>query len=98
MASVSQIATAGVQRRIRWVQIATIERMIVVAAASLFAAQRAQSPALFAFGRDSANELLSAAMVLWGFRAQATQAHTEKRLANSGEHLKISTFPKESKV
>jgi divalent metal cation (Fe/Co/Zn/Cd) transporter len=81
MASVSQIAAAGVQRRIRWVQIATIAWMIVETAASLCAARRAQSPALFAFGGDSAIELLSAAMVLWGLRAQTTHAHTEKNLA-----------------
>jgi divalent metal cation (Fe/Co/Zn/Cd) transporter len=81
MASVSKIAAAGIWHRIRWVQIATIAWMIVEAAASLFAARRAQSPALFAFGGDSAIELLSAAMVLWGFRAQAKQGHTEKNLA-----------------
>jgi divalent metal cation (Fe/Co/Zn/Cd) transporter len=54
--------------------------MIVEAAVSLFAARRAHSPALFAFGGDSAIELLSAAMVLWGFRGQATQTHTERNV------------------
>jgi divalent metal cation (Fe/Co/Zn/Cd) transporter len=80
MASVLQIAAADVRRRIRSVQIVTISWMIVEAAVSLFAAWRAHSPALFAFGGDSAIELLSAAMVLWGFRAQAVQAHTERNV------------------
>jgi divalent metal cation (Fe/Co/Zn/Cd) transporter len=80
MASVFQIAGADVRRRIRSVQIVTITWMIVETAASLFAARRAHSPALFAFGGDSAIELLSAAMVLWGFRAQAAQAHTERNV------------------
>jgi divalent metal cation (Fe/Co/Zn/Cd) transporter len=50
--------------------------MSIEAVLSLFAAWRARSPALFAFGGDSAIELLSAAIVLWGFRSQATQALT----------------------
>jgi len=83
MASVLQIAAADVRRRIRSVQIITITWMIVEAAASLFAARRAHSPALLAFGGDSAIELLSAALVLWGFRAQATRAHTETNLGVS---------------
>jgi divalent metal cation (Fe/Co/Zn/Cd) transporter len=63
------------------VQTITITWMIVEAAASLFAARRADSPALFAFGGDSAVELLSAAMVLWSFRTQAIQRRTERNLA-----------------
>lgn len=54
--------------------------MIVEATASLFAARRADSPALFAFGGDSAVEPLSAAIVLWGFRTQAVQPHTTRNL------------------
>ena len=76
----SQIVASRVQRRIRWVQTVTIVWIIVETAASLFAAKRAQSPALFAFGGDSAIELVSAAMVLWGFRTQATHAHKDKDL------------------
>lgn len=52
-------------------------------AASLFSAWRAHSPALLAFGGDSAIELLSAAMVLWGLRSQATQAHTQRNVARA---------------
>lgn len=62
-------------------QTITITWMVVEATASLFAARRANSPALFAFGGDSAIELLSAAMVLWGFRSQAVQPHMPRNLA-----------------
>jgi divalent metal cation (Fe/Co/Zn/Cd) transporter len=54
--------------------------MIAETAASLFAAWQAHSPALLAFGGDSAIELLSAAIVLWGFRSQATQAATGRNV------------------
>jgi hypothetical protein len=48
--------------------------MSVEAAVSLFAAWRARSPALLAFGGDSAIELFSAVVVLWRFRATAASA------------------------
>lgn len=80
MDSVAQIPVADFRRRIRWVQTITISWMIVEATASLFAARRADSPALFAFGGDSAVEPLSAAIVLWGFRTQAVQPHTTRNL------------------
>ena len=48
---------------------------------SLFAAWRARSPALLAFGGDSAIELFSAIVVLWRFRASAGQEHAERRAA-----------------
>jgi divalent metal cation (Fe/Co/Zn/Cd) transporter len=69
MASVLQIATPDAIRRIRQVQTVTIAWMSVEAAVSLFSALRARSPALLAFGGDSAVELFSAAVVLWRFRA-----------------------------
>jgi len=47
---------------------------------SLFAAWRARSPALLAFGGDSAVELLSAVVVLWRFRTTA-HADAERRAA-----------------
>ena len=53
--------------------------MSVEAAVSLSAAWVARSPALLAFGGDSAIELLSAAVVLWSFRAHAVQEHAERR-------------------
>jgi divalent metal cation (Fe/Co/Zn/Cd) transporter len=51
--------------------------MSVEAVVSLFAAWRARSPALLAFGGDSAIELFSAAVVLWRFR---TPAHENAEL------------------
>jgi divalent metal cation (Fe/Co/Zn/Cd) transporter len=51
----------------------TVAWMSAEAAVSLFAAWRARSPALLAFGGDSAVELLSAVAVLWRFRTNATQ-------------------------
>jgi divalent metal cation (Fe/Co/Zn/Cd) transporter len=55
--------------------------MSVEAAVSLFAAWQARSPALLAFGGDSAIELASAVVVLWRFRASAAQEHAERRAA-----------------
>ena len=55
--------------------------MSVEAVVSLFAAWRARSPALLAFGGDSAIELLSAVVVLWRFRANAAHEHLERRAA-----------------
>jgi divalent metal cation (Fe/Co/Zn/Cd) transporter len=83
MASVLQMGAGDVQRRIRSVQIITIVWMIVEAAASLFAAWRAHSPALLAFGGDSAVELLSAAIVLWSFGPRVAQVHTSRNVARA---------------
>ena len=79
MASVLQIITPDAIRRIRRVQGVTIAWMSVEAAVSLFAAWRASSPALLAFGGDSAIELFSAVVVLWSFRANAAQEREERR-------------------
>jgi len=54
--------------------------MIVEAVVSLFAAWRASSPALLAFGGDSAIELFSAVVVLWRFRTTAHE-NAESRAA-----------------
>jgi divalent metal cation (Fe/Co/Zn/Cd) transporter len=53
--------------------------MSVEAALSLWAAWRARSPALLAFGGDSAVELLSAAVVLWRFHTDSAQERRERR-------------------
>jgi divalent metal cation (Fe/Co/Zn/Cd) transporter len=66
-------------RRVRRVQTITIVWMSVEAAISLFAAWRARSPALLAFGGDSAIELLSAVVVLWRFRTNVPQERAERR-------------------
>ncbi len=68
-------------RRIQRIQTLTIVWMTVEAAVSLAAAWMARSPALLAFGGDSAIELLSAIVVLWRFRAHADQEQSEKRAA-----------------
>jgi divalent metal cation (Fe/Co/Zn/Cd) transporter len=81
MASVLQISSPDAIRRIHRVQIVTIAWMSVEAAASLFAAWRARSPALLAFGGDSAIELFSAVVVLWRFRASAAHEEAEVRAA-----------------
>jgi divalent metal cation (Fe/Co/Zn/Cd) transporter len=81
MASTLQIASPGAIRRIRRVQTVTIAWMSVEAAVSLFASWRASSPALLAFGGDSAIELLSAVVVLWRFRASDAHEDAERRAA-----------------
>jgi divalent metal cation (Fe/Co/Zn/Cd) transporter len=68
-------------RRIQWIQTVTIVWMTVEAAISLVAARMARSPALLAFGGDSAIELLSAIVVLWRFRAHPDQELSEKYVA-----------------
>ena len=81
MASAIQIATPDAIRRIQRVQTVTIAWMSVEAVVSLFAAWRARSPALLAFGGDSAIELFSAVVVLWRFRASAAHEDAERRAA-----------------
>ncbi len=68
-------------RRIQHIQAITIGWMVVEAGLSLWAAWRARSPALLAFGGDSAIELLSAAAVLWRFRHNVSDESAERRAA-----------------
>ena len=81
MVSVLQIGTPATFRRIRQVQIVTIVWMSVEAAVSLFAAWRARSPALLAFGGDSAIELVSAVVVLRRFQVPVAHEQAESRAA-----------------
>ena len=81
MSSVAQSPTQDTFRRIRQIQTVTIAWMTVEAAVSLFAAWMARSAALFAFGGDSAIELISAIVVLWRFRAHADQEQSEQDAA-----------------
>ena len=81
MSSVAQIPTQDTFRRIRQIQTVTIAWMTVEAAVSLAAAWMARSPALLAFGGDSAIELFSAIVVLWRFRAHADHEQSEKHAA-----------------
>jgi divalent metal cation (Fe/Co/Zn/Cd) transporter len=79
VASIRQIPTQHTIRGIQRIQVITIVWMSVEAAVSLWAAWPARSPALLAFGGDSAVELLSATVVLWRFRAHPVQEHAERR-------------------
>jgi divalent metal cation (Fe/Co/Zn/Cd) transporter len=78
--SIPAIPTGATRKRIQRVQAITIAWMSVEAGWSLWAAGKARSPALAAFGGDSAIELLSAVVVLWRFRTHAP-AHAERRAA-----------------
>ena len=80
MVSTLQIPTQGNIRRVQRIQAITIAWMSVEAAVSLFAAWRARSPALLAFGGDSTIELLSAVVVLCRFRSTAHE-NAERRAA-----------------
>jgi divalent metal cation (Fe/Co/Zn/Cd) transporter len=77
MASKLQIASPNPIPRIQRVQTVTIVWMSVETSVSLFAAWRSHSPALLAFGGDSAVELLSAVVVLWSFRGRVEREHAE---------------------
>ena len=55
--------------------------MVVEACVSLSAAWIARSPALLAFGGDSAIELLSAGVVLWRFREQSRPEQVDRLAA-----------------
>jgi divalent metal cation (Fe/Co/Zn/Cd) transporter len=81
MMFVLKIPTQDTIRRIERIQTVTIVWMTVEAAISLAAAWIARSPALLAFGGDSAIELLSAIVVLWRFRARAVQEESENLAA-----------------
>jgi len=72
--------------RIRRIQVLTIAWMSAEAVVSLSAALMAHSPALLAFGGDSAIELLSAVVVYWRFGSKRSDERAEKvaaRIAGS---------------
>ena len=71
----------GVLRRILRIQVFTLVWMLLEAAVSLTAAWRARSPALLAFGGDSAIELVSALVVYWRFRFNSAEMKAEKLAA-----------------
>jgi divalent metal cation (Fe/Co/Zn/Cd) transporter len=78
--SITQTPTQDTLKHIQRIQTITIAWMSIEAALSLRAAWTARSPALVAFGGDSAVELMSAAIVLWRFRTLAP-THAEQRAA-----------------
>ena len=90
MVLVLQNASPNPIRRIQRVQTVTIVWMSVEAVVSLFAAWRAGSPALLAFGGDSAIELFSAVVVLWRFRESAEHGHAERWAARVAGALLIA--------
>jgi divalent metal cation (Fe/Co/Zn/Cd) transporter len=79
MASGLQSTASDALRQIQRILTITIGWMVLEAGISLWAAWRAKSPALLAFGGDSAIELLSAAVVLWRFRRGASGENAERR-------------------
>jgi divalent metal cation (Fe/Co/Zn/Cd) transporter len=79
-----QLSTQGTLRLIQRIQITTIAWMSFEAALSLWAAWMARSPALAAFGGDSAVELLSATVVLWRFRNHASERAEERAARIAG--------------
>jgi len=81
MTIASQIPMADPVRKVQRIQQITIIWMSIEAAVSLFAAWHARSPALLAFGGDSAIELVSATVVLWRFRAKSSHERIERHAA-----------------
>ena len=77
MVSVLHVPVQDAIRRIRRIQTITIVWMSVEAGVSLAAAWRVRSPALLAFGGDSAIELFSAAVILWRFGAREAPERAE---------------------
>jgi divalent metal cation (Fe/Co/Zn/Cd) transporter len=87
MVSVTLSPDDEVLGRIRRIQALTIIWMSVEAAVSLSAAWIAHSPALVAFGGDSAIELLSALVVLWAFSRKVENHHKETYAARMASTL-----------
>jgi divalent metal cation (Fe/Co/Zn/Cd) transporter len=81
MVSVPHAPAQDAIRLVRRIQTVTIFWMSVEAVVSLSAAWRAHSPALVAFGGDSAVELLSAVVVLWRFGSHDAHGRAEKNAA-----------------
>jgi divalent metal cation (Fe/Co/Zn/Cd) transporter len=81
MSAEAKITPPEVLQRVIWIQILTLIWMSVEAVVSLGAAWMARSPALLAFGGDSAVELLSAAVVFWRFYSPSHRDHAEERAA-----------------
>jgi divalent metal cation (Fe/Co/Zn/Cd) transporter len=69
----TQILAGRTEHLIRRIQVMTIAWMMLEVFVSLWSAWKARSPALAAFGGDSAVELLSAAVVLWRFRVGTSE-------------------------
>lgn len=81
MVSILKVPAQDALRRIQRIQSITIFWMSAEAGVSLWAAWRAHSPALLAFGGDSAIELLSALVVFWRFRIRSAEERAERKAA-----------------
>lgn len=81
MSAAAKITPPEVLERVIWIQRLTLIWMSIEAIVSLGAAWIARSPALLAFGGDSAVELLSAAVVFWHFYSLSHRGHAEERAA-----------------
>jgi divalent metal cation (Fe/Co/Zn/Cd) transporter len=81
MTSNLRTAAPSSLQQIQRIQAITIAWMSVEAGISLWAAGRARSPALLAFGGDSAIELLSATGVRWRFQHHLSDERAERRAA-----------------
>jgi divalent metal cation (Fe/Co/Zn/Cd) transporter len=79
MSAEERTIPSEVLRRVIWIQTLTLIWMGVEAVVSLGAAWMARSPALLAFGGDSAVELLSAAVVFWRFYSPSHREQAEQR-------------------
>jgi len=79
MSAKEKTIPAEVLRRVIFIQTLTLIWMGLEVVVSLGAAWIARSPALLAFGGDSAIELLSAAVVLWHFYSPSNREDTEER-------------------
>lgn len=81
MDSLLPVPAAATLHRVRQIQTITIAWMSVEAVVSLSAAWMAHSPALLAFGGDSAIELVSAVVVYWRFQSKRSDERAEKLAA-----------------
>jgi divalent metal cation (Fe/Co/Zn/Cd) transporter len=79
MSAEEKTISPDVLQRVIWIQTLTLVWMSVEALVSLGAAWMSHSPALLAFGGDSAVELLSAATVFWRFYSPPHRNDIEKR-------------------
>jgi divalent metal cation (Fe/Co/Zn/Cd) transporter len=82
-------AVPDVTGRVSRIQQITIAWMCLEAGVSLWAAMRAKSPALLAFGGDSAAELLSAVVVWRRFQRNLSDERAERRAARIAATLLI---------
>jgi divalent metal cation (Fe/Co/Zn/Cd) transporter len=81
MSAEEKIIPPEMLQQVIWIQTLTLVWMSIEAVVSLGAAWMARSPALLGFGGDSAVELLSATVVLWGFYSTSLGDHAERQAA-----------------